>query len=1784
MKKSSVWMLVAAGFALNAAGLLWIRSEVGQAGKKNFLREDLSLQVVSFEPAEQAEKTDLLQVFLSRDLASAEEVGRPLGWTPFTFEPAVEGNWIWSRGDAMGLKLSEPLPKGTQFSVQATDQISGKLGLPLSGATKLSFRTSPLRVERCEELGKKGDRFEVEVRFNQEVEPGTLSEYLEAIDSDGEKLDRVIMGTGRKRVMRVAVEEPKDRIFEIKVKRGMPGVEGPLGLERDFFSQMSLGPSFAVLNARPPWRRGADEKCAVELRFNKRVDVLRERPRVKLDPEVPGLVVSWTGQGVRLYGAFESPDRHFVATVEDDVVSSDGEVLPAGARFSFVMPKRSPTISFVRHQGVLSPKGNLEVELRTCAVRNLRLSATKIYPNNLASHLRGDSRYQPDRIGRELFSVVKPLKVGANAVSLNVVNLKDWIEEPLGLYYLEASNEDGGWQDDQAVVAVTDLMITTKRHPRGVLAWVTSLSGGFPVSGVEVSVVSTSNQRLAKGLTGENGLVELDAPKDHPDGAPWVVLARKGEDLSFRRLDQRKWDLPKVAKDGRTPVSGLDACLYAERGVRRPGELVRLTGVVRDETGNAPDEKTPLELRVFRPDGKLVQSTPLKLGKGGILHHEYQTHVEAWTGGWRFGLFLPGSDREIGSLQTGVEAFAPVRLEVGSEAVRSWFGQVEAPEVKVAGRYLFGVPASDMSFQVRGDWKRASFEAIGWEDFSFGDPSATEKVAFEPISGRTDADGEAMIFPATDRLTPGLWKGTGYVSVTTPGGATVTDSFELNKLQAPRMIGARLAGGAKVVAGSPFPVELVACQPLADEVPVGDVELVLLKIESDWIHKRVNGKWIWSKREQAIEQSKALVGQVAGGEKPSKVEMVCPEPGLWSLVARDLLSGALTRINFEVASDNSPVALSRSPHRVDLSLDRASYKPGETAKVTVDAPFEGHLLLTLETDRIVWSKSICMEKQRAQMEVPLPSSLPGGAFVTASVIRPLDAGSTDWKPHRAFGMVRLATDFSERKLEVDLELPKEARPGTQVEVKVSANLSANALIHLWAVDEGVLSVTDFETPDPANSFFAPWRAVVDSGDLYLELFPDHKGLSTMERFGAGGGVSRRSLVRAKPPKSVILWNEFVPVGEDGSLKKKFLLPEDFTGELRFMAVAVAGNSFGSAESSLTVTTPLLTEVSLPRFVAPKDKFLCPVTLFNTTAEELAVEANFKLSGPARLLDGSSRRLVLSAGESTTTWFELKADRAMGQVFVSVQASGGGESSLAKGSFPVRPAATLDAEYRTFAIEAKEERLIGVPERFLESGLKRTITISSSPVTNLVPALSELLGFPYGCVEQTTSKAMPMIYASALLDGRKAEYAKDAVSAGIERLKLMQTGSGGLGYWPGDADPYLWGTCYATAFLMEANRAGFNLDETFISSLASYLDMALRSGEHDLNEQAFVCQALAVFGKPQKSRQRYLLDKSESLDLAGLARLAGAWHASGRPDLARQCLREDALEKEVARTFKGRLTSDTAASATMLTVLLDVEPKHPWVEVLTKRILRTKSNHHWSSTLENGLALVSLCKLHALTASELSNYAGTLSGSGLKESVFSSKSTFGQSFAGTGEIRLASSGIGKLFVSVQTEGLVPPESLKPTDREIKVRRRWLNSEGKVLSDWHGEKEGSPEVSVGDLVWVEVMLQTRQANLDNIAVVDALPGGFTVENPRLATSAVRLSGGEVLAKAARADRTEFLDDRVVLFASAKPVPRVFRYAIRAVAGGEFLVPGIQASCMYDETLSSLDQSDVVKVIVQ
>ena len=243
---------------------------------------------------------------------------------------------------------------------------------------------------------------------------------FEAVDSNGKVLAKEVLSAGRRRVHAVMIELPTERMIEVSLKKGTPGVEGPLGLEKDFIAQISLVLAFGAVSAKTPWRRGTDEKCSVELRFNQSLDPLQEKTvSVPLSPEVEDLVVSLNRGGVRLHGSFEGPDRHFVATLRSDLRSWNGEILPAGAKFPFVLPKRYPEVSFVQDHGVLSPKGNLEIELKTPKPVPLKIcglaprGCTRITWGPIYAEIRGTN---PQRIGKELFSTVKPIKEGANTV------------------------------------------------------------------------------------------------------------------------------------------------------------------------------------------------------------------------------------------------------------------------------------------------------------------------------------------------------------------------------------------------------------------------------------------------------------------------------------------------------------------------------------------------------------------------------------------------------------------------------------------------------------------------------------------------------------------------------------------------------------------------------------------------------------------------------------------------------------------------------------------------------------------------------------------------------------------------------------------------------------------------------------------------------------------------------------------------------------------------------------------------------------------------------------------------------------------------------------------------------------------------------------------------------------------------------------------------------------------------------------------------------------------------
>jgi uncharacterized protein YfaS (alpha-2-macroglobulin family) len=582
---------------------------------------------------------------------------------------------------------------------------------------------------------------------------------------------------------------------------------------------------------------------------------------------------------------------------------------------------------------------------------------------------------------------------------------------------------------------------------------------------------------------------------------------------------------------------------------------------------------------------------------------------------------------------------------------------------------------------------------------------------------------------------------------------------------------------------------------------------------------------VWKSVERLATVAEGEIENAAGGRAEGCFDVTCPAPAHYRLRVVDCFSGTVTETDLDATDErggNYALALNR-PEQLELTLDKDAYTPGSTARVLVKTPFSGTMLLTVETDRVIDQRVLELGTNSAEVDLPVDENLRGGAFISATVIRKVDPSDTTWLPHRATGMARLATEHSRHQLPVTIVAPQQAQPRQNVKVAVRApgpvDPASPAVVHLWAVDEGILLTTAYETPDPLEYFFAPRQAAVTSADIFGDLLP-----------------------------------------------------------------------------------------------------------------------------------GTTRT---------------------------------------------------------------------------------TLSISSRPSVHLQPALEELIDYPYGCVEQTTSRLFALLHAPDLLtfDGpanTRPRVISDMIDAGIARLWSMQIRSGGLGYWPDSVRPDLWGTAYAADFLIQAQRAGRRVDAKFADEIAKYLEGELnrRSDEPvDDNMRAHLCYVLAAFKHPQRGWMDRLSDRLDQLDVAGRAHLAAAWLELGRKDRAAAALAGDLLVHSVATTTGARLTSQVRQEAALLGVLLDLDKGHAWIPALVERLEKARRNGRWGNTLENASALAVLARYQMLGQNE-ATFQGTVRDGGTEPRPFDHRSRLTFRLADDGRpIEIESSGRGDIYLSATTQGLL-----------------------------------------------------------------------------------------------------------------------------------------------------------------
>ncbi|QDV06229.1 MG2 domain protein [Planctomycetes bacterium Poly30] len=1753
---------------------------------------------------------------------------------PFTVEPFLDGRWEWESRTRLAFLLDEPLGECKEVRMRPTAALEKLLGRAVDPKFEARWTSAPLEIQAVHVMSVGKDTVTARVTLNAELDPSevlaalklTLPGATEALaltpvasltrNGDGQ-------GSGFHHDFRFPRPDGEATHLEWHFDHPLCHLGESKGLiwrtRRKAPPLLEVPRRFALL--RHGERVFSDRDGGrIDFEFSASLEPTADAPEIEVRPLVPHLSVRSSGTRLVVEGDFEAGATYSV-TLPENVLASNGETLNAARIVSIEMPRREPQLAIPVWRGTLSPEGHLSLELMATAVDAVRVKATKVLPGNLVEHVRGESRrYTSAQVLSETYRL--PGSAAGGPTERHALDLRSLLERDgetlAGVYHLEVSSTESRWISDYASVRISDLGTTARRDAEGLHFWVHSIATGAAVENATITALTVQDQTLGRATTNGDGYAFIACPRtDSSQGAgdgtaPFLAVIETGQDLAYLELESSTWDVPREVACGRTIPGAADVFAYTERNLYRPGDRVYLTGIARSNAGVV--HARPVDVTLTRPDGAvMLEETVLPDPGQGLFHLVHTTSQNARTGTWKFAFRDSASGESIGSMTFGVEAFLPARMALTSTSERET--AEAAPSSRVVARSLAGTSTEGFEAELSTRWSPLRFTSTRFPLFSFEAESDDRSERRDSSQVALLADGSAAAeLPGFRDLAPGLWRASNTWTVTEPGSRSavansalkVDTGKEHRGLRIDRVAGlgpdateaTKGAGTGVVGVGEPFHV-LGLCVG-ADDLPMAEEVLYLSvdRIESRYVLDSAGGGLRWT-----LEKTVTAVASLALEPDPFGVlraALTCPEAGEYRLTLRGEDAKTATILGFHAAENPDRFQPTQPSERVTLTPEFRAVSPGSSVGFRIESPFDGSALVTAEDGRLRWQQRIQLENGRGEIEIPMADDVRGGLVVSCQVTRPLNSKADTWRPHRAYGWARIETLHHDHQLGVSIAAPERVRPGEMATVTVEAPTSPRAAVHLWAVDEGLRLAGGHRTPDPLEHFLGARAFRGSATDTWSTLLPDVELPASISRIGGDSGLAHEA--RRRAPEAVrvtpaIVWNEAVRLGDDGRMTTTLRVP-DFTGELTWMAVVVDGDRYGSWQEATTVAGEIPIALGLPRFAAPGDQLRVKMAFENTGESAASVRPRLEVTGAGEVIDGPDEGvLTLEPGERHVAWFSIEATRSgriEGAAWLEGQfADGRAAHERVAIDLPVRSGRPFVTYSSGVSLDASEGRglSLDLAERLGISAGERgncELRVSSSAGLSLHPAGAYLSEYPHGCAEQTASRIFAALSLHALRaksddESHARTETADRVTRGFLRLASMQVMDGGIGYWPGSRSSSDWATLHVADVIAAARDLGFEVPARLTERLAGYLDAELRSTK-SAAERARLVHAAAALGTMHAGWMRRLEEQQASLGRAGRAYLAAALGLAGekRRALALIESRSEEAEPVTADSF-AYLDSLVRTVALELRVLLSIDPYHRGVHerVALLEAERSGSSGRWRNTVDNAAALAALAR-HAQVfdagqadwqlAARLSTPEGT-SGLDVVE-VTSDAESLVAIPAGVSALDFDVTGSGPVFLRLSATGQCSA-SAPGADRGLRCRRRLFDGQGLELD--------SRNVRHGDLVFVELTLATDgRSDVRDVAMVDPLPGGLEIETPKLLTEFPWHAAKQQKESDFRAtpsgseDRVEFLDDRVLLYATARTEVRAFRYAARAVALGSFEHGPVQAEAMYAPEVSSVGGS--------
>ena len=965
-------------------------------------------------------------------------------------------------------------------------------------------------------------------------------------------------------------------------------------------------------------------------------------------------------------------------------------------------------------------------------------------------------------------------------------------------------------------ILYTDMALQSFSGASGIDVVVRSLRSARPMGNINVALIAENNEELARTRTDNDGHVHFSdalVSGDGPARARYVMAY--GAEGDFAALDLRRpaLDLSERGVDGRRPPGDIDAYLYTERGIYRPGERVRLIGLIRDQLGRAIDDRRST-LTIYRPNGteaRRIRMSPAV--DGGAIAKNIEIDRSAPRGLWRAVLEVDGQEAPAGSVTFSVEDFVPQRLRVAIEASEDALRAGQSRPVNVQADFLYGAPGSGLAVEAEGRLTVDPNPFPEQQGYSFGlaDESFDERY-FQLPDTVTDGQGRAQLsleLPDEPETSLPL-RARMIASVADPGGRVVRESFtvpvrlrDLYLGLSPQFENRRAGEGERVG------FDLIAVNAAGRRQAVRGLQWQIVR--EDWSYDWYldGGEWRWRRTGRDIPVDGATVNVAAN--EPLRIAQDGLRSGSYRLIVTDPRSGAETSQRFGVGW-GGPADDDATPDMVTVIAPEDPTRPGARARVQIRPPYAGEAQIVVATDRVIETRTVRVSSDGTTVNLPVTAEWGAGAYVLVTVMTPRDPVNLP-VPRRAIGVAYVPVDVGARTLDVAVgEGLQNVRPRTQVEISVrvrNAPSGETVRVAIAMVDEGILNITKYESPDPVDYFFSRRALGVDIRDDYGRLLNPNLGAPATARQG-GDSLGGEGLT-VVPTRTVALVSDIVVV-RNGQARIPLNIP-DFNGTLRLMAVAWSDSALGQDAEQVVVRDPVVAELILPRFLAPGDEARATLNIDNVEGPPGNYAVTITGSETAQIAR-EPRRFQLGRGERRTVLIPITGG-AMGVGEIGLRLEGPGNFAAIERSYDIQSRAPFlpISVVETAPLGAGSEwRAPGNALSDFRDGSQAMISFSNLAGLDPAPLLDELYRYPYGCTEQIVSVAMPLLYYNTLSQqaGREGDQRiTRRIQEAATQLLDRQAPDGAIGLWrAGDGNATPWLGAYAVDFLQRAQAAGY----------------------------------------------------------------------------------------------------------------------------------------------------------------------------------------------------------------------------------------------------------------------------------------------------------------------------------------------------------------------------------------